>query len=119
MVHLDDLWRYLEVALANFEMQTGPAAKAIAGIVKRIMELTAIDSDGKRILDYLGPMIVEHAAPGNTTAQNMVWPAYQFVLEEQKRFHQCGDPKLGARYRALRDYFESRLPLWNLDPKKT
>jgi hypothetical protein len=115
----DELWRYLEVALANFEMQTGPAAKANAGIVKRIMELITIDSDGKRILDYLGPIIVEHAAPGNTTAQNMVWPAYRFVLEEQKRFHQCGDPKLGARYRALRGYFESRLSLWNLDPKKT
>lgn len=115
----DELWRYLEVALANFEMHTGPTAKANAGIVKKIMELTAIDSDGKRILDYLGPIIVEHAAPGNTTAQNMVWPAYQFVLEEQKRINLCGNPKLATRYQALRSYFESRLPLWNLDSKKT
>jgi hypothetical protein len=114
----DELWRYLEVALANFEMQTGPGAKAIAEIVKKIMELTAIDSDGKRILDYLGPVIVQHAAPGNETAQNMVWPAYQFVLEEQKRINQCGDPKLAARYHAIRGYFESRLPLWNLEAKK-
>lgn len=52
-----ELWRYLEVALANFEMQATPATKSIAAIIRRIMQLTAIDGDGKRILDYLGPII--------------------------------------------------------------
>lgn len=115
----DELWHYLEVALANFEMQTTPAAKSIAAIIRKVMELTAIDSDGKRILDYLGPVMVEHASPGGKTAEGMVRPAYQYVLAEQKRVHQAGDAKLMARYRALRSYFESRLALWHLDAEKT
>lgn len=111
----DELWRFLEVALANFEMQATPSAKSIAAIVRKIMELIAIDSDGKRFLDYLGPIMAAHAAPGSRTAVGMVRPAYEFVLEEQKRINQTGDAKLANRYQALRSYFESRLPLWNLE----
>jgi hypothetical protein len=114
----DELWRFLEVAFANFEMQTTAAAKSIAAIIRRIMQLTAIDGDGKRILDYLGPILVEHAGPGNKTAEKMVRPAYEFVLEEQKRMNQTGDAKLIARYQALRSYFESRLSLWHLEAEK-
>jgi hypothetical protein len=45
----------------------------------------------------------------------MVRPAYEFVLEEQNRIDRTGDAKLATRYQALRSYFESRLPLWNLE----
>jgi hypothetical protein len=114
----DELWRYLEVALANFQMQATPESQSIAAIIGKITELIATDTDGKKILDYLGPIMVEHAGPANTTAEKMVQPAYQFVLEEQTRVSQGGDPKLTARYQALRNYFESRLPLWNLESGK-
>lgn len=114
----DELGCYLEVALANFEMQTTPAAKSIAAIVRKIMQLIAIDSDGRRILDYLGPVMVEHAGPGSRTANGMVQPAYEFVVEEQERVNLAGNAKLAARYQTLRGYFEARLPLWNLEAQK-
>jgi hypothetical protein len=114
----DELWHYLQVALANYQMQATPAAQSIAAIIGRITELISTDSDGKKILDYLGPIMVEHAGSANTTAEKMVRPAYEFVLKEQKRVSGAGDPKLTARYKALRGYIESRLPLWNLEAEK-
>lgn len=47
----------------------------------------------------------------------MVKPAYDFVLSEQERVNQNGDPKLMARYKAFRKYFESRLALWGLEAR--
>ena len=48
----------------------------------------------------------------------MVKPAYAFVLAEQKRIDATRDPKLTARYRLFRRYFESRLPLWGIDVQR-
>lgn len=108
----DELWRYLNSALIEFGNSTTPAAKPITAIVQRIMNLIAMDTDGKRILDYLGPIIVEHSLPGH--AERMVKPAYEFVLAEEKRLISNGPPKLVERYGLLRNYFESRLQLWGL-----
>lgn len=114
-----ELWNYLEVALANFKMQTTPEAKSIVAVITKIMELITIDSDGKRVLDYLGQVMVEHAGPGSVIAKKMVKPAYEFVLSEEKRVDLAGNAKLVTRYKALRRYFESRLPLWNLKAENT
>ena len=48
----------------------------------------------------------------------MVKPAYEFLLVEQARVGLACDAKLASRYQALRSYFESRLPLWNLEAEK-
>ncbi len=105
----------LQVGLANFQRQTTPDAKSIAAIIGKMMGLISIDGDGKRILDYLGPVILEIPGTDQKARELMVQPAYEFVLFEQERVNQDGDPKLMARYEAFRNYFESRLALWGLE----
>ena len=114
----DELWRYFNAALANFQAQTTPVARAIAAITERMMGLIATDSDGKRILDYLGQTMVLHAGPGGGQKNHLVRPAYAFVLAEQKKVIEGKNPKLIERYEIFRRYVESRLPLWGLEPTK-
>jgi hypothetical protein len=111
----DELWKYLTVALAHFQSQTTLESKSITAIIEKTMQLVATDQDGKRILDYLGIVMSEHAGH---LRENMVKPVYEFVLVEQARINKTGDPKLTTRYQTLRDYVESRLHLWNLQAVK-
>jgi hypothetical protein len=115
----DELWNYLNVARMHFEQQSSSQAKSIAKIIEKMMGLIATDGDGKRVLDYLGPVMVETAGTEDKYREKMVKAAYEFVLAEQNRIEGSGNPKLIARYQALRQYFESRLPLWNLKPQKS
>jgi hypothetical protein len=111
----DELWTYLNAALAHFENLTTPVSKAITAIVKKTKQMIATDTDGQRILDYLGPVVVENAGPDH--GQLMIQPAYNFVLAEQKRMLAKGDPELIGRYVLLRSYFESRLKSWGVEVK--
>lgn len=113
----DELWKYLNSALTEFERQTTPVAMSVTAIVRKIMELIATDADGNRILDYLGPVVVAHSVPGHKT--DMIQPAYNFVLTEQKRLIAKGNAKLIDRYTSLRSYFESRLSLWGIPASKS
>lgn len=108
----DELWKYLTLASKQFEGQTKPVARSVSAVAQRIMKLVSTDSDGTRILDYLGPVMVEHSSPKHAT--QMVLPAYSFVLAEQKRVGSEGREELIKRYALLRSYFESRLALWGL-----
>jgi hypothetical protein len=114
----DELWRYFSAALANFQAQTTPMAQAVAEITQRMMGLIATDTDGKRILDYLGQTMVQHAGPGGGQKDVLVRRAYDFVLAEQIRVVEEKNSKLIPRYDALRQYAESRLPLWGIKVKK-
>lgn len=114
----DELWRYFSAALANFQGQTTPIARAVAAITERMMGLIATDADGKRILDYMGQTMMQHAGPGGGQKDILVRRAYDFVLVEQKRIVEEKNSKLIARYAALRGYVESRLPLWGIEAKK-
>ncbi len=104
----DELWRYLSTAFVEFGKSATPSAKAAKAIVQKMMQLVSTDTDGERILDYLGPVLAELMKPRE--AKIMVQPAYDFVVAEQQRLLSIGDAKLGERYRLLRQYFESRLP---------
>jgi hypothetical protein len=112
----NELWKYLNAALANFESQTTPVAKAITAIVKKTMQMIVIDTDGKRILDYLGPVVVGNAGPDH--GKLMIQPAYNFILAEQQRILAKGNPELIGRYVLLRSYFESRLAPWGVEVKR-
>jgi len=114
----DELWGYFNAALANFRAQATPAAQALAAITERMMGLIATDTDGKRILDYLGQTMVQHAGPGGGQKDVLVRRAYDFVLAEQKRIVEKKNSKLIPRYEALRRYVESRVPLWGIEPKR-
>ncbi|HKF51311.1 MAG TPA: hypothetical protein VKB26_03290 [Candidatus Acidoferrales bacterium] len=114
----DDLWKYVNTAIAHFKNQKTPESSAIATIFERTMRMISADKDGKRILDYLGEVMVEIAGPEKAkTAMNMIRPAYEFILTEHERVLTEGNAKLAGRYALLRQYFESRLALWGLDKR--
>jgi hypothetical protein len=113
----DELVKYLNSVLAEFSKGETPVAKAISVITQKIMGLIATDTDGKRILDYLGTVVVESSAPEDKN--HMVQPAYEFVLAEQKRLTAEGDAELIKRYALFRSYFESRLSLWSIPESKS
>jgi hypothetical protein len=104
----DNLWNYLSAALLEFGKSTAPSARGVKAIVQKMMGLVSTDTDGERILDYLGPVLAELMKPGE--AKTMVQPAYEFIVAEHQRLLSIGDGKLGERYWLLRQYFESRLP---------
>ena len=112
----EGLWNYLSAALTQFGTSKTPIAKAITAIIQKIIGLIVTDEDGKRILDYLGPVVVENSAPEHK--EYRVYPASAFLLAEQDRLVAQGNAKLIERYASFRTYFESRLSLWNI-PKKT
>ena len=58
-------------------------------------------TDGKRILDYLGATMVQHAGPGEGQKDVLVGRAYDFVLAEQKKVVEVNDSKLILRYEAF------------------
>ena len=87
-------------------------AQSVTAIVRAIQKMIATDSDGKRILDYLGEFVFRNSVPAHV--DEAIRPAYEFVPSEQKRLTAKGSSKLIERYGSLRSYFESRLPLWGL-----
>jgi hypothetical protein len=76
------------------------------------MQMIVTDADGHRVLDYLGPVMVENAGPDH--GRLMIQPAYNFVLAEHELMLAKGDPELIGRYVLLRRYFESRLGPWGV-----
>lgn len=108
----EELWGYLSAANAEFERRGTPDGKALKAIVHKMMQFISIDTDGERILDYLGSGIAELMKPGE--AKTMVQPAYDFIVAEQQRLLSIGDATLSERYGLLRRYFESRLPNYEL-----
>jgi hypothetical protein len=91
--------------------------QAIAAITQRMMGLISTDIDGKRILDYLGQTMVQHAGPGGGQKDHVV-RRYDFILTEQKKIIDGKNIRLIERYEAFRCYVESRLPFWGIELKK-
>ncbi len=78
-------------------------------ISNNCLELIAQDIDGYAFLDYLGLGFKEYVAdlyPG------IVSDAYKQVLSISEEFKKTNNTTLAFRYALLRNYFESRLPLW-------
>jgi hypothetical protein len=110
----DELWKFLSLGLLETEKMTTPAGKAMNEIIRKGMDLVVVDTDGLRALDYLGPGVVVHSPPNFATQS--VKPAYDFVLEQHGLCLSKGNEELSQRYANLRQYFESRLPLWGIAP---
>jgi hypothetical protein len=110
----DSLWAYLNAALTEFKKYQVGMSKACAAITEKLIGFIGVDTDEKRILDYLS---VVKDLTTETEKKGMVLPAYEFVLAEQKRHIESGDEKLIHRYADLRHYFESRLSFWNIPEK--
>jgi len=48
------LWKYLADGLVEFESRKTPELDKICNVIRKSKEFMAIDSDGRRILDYMG-----------------------------------------------------------------
>jgi|SRR5579859_3273020 len=112
----DELWNYLSVELVESEKLETPARQSMTALIQRLMGLTTVDTDGQRILDYLGAAFANISKPDD--AKHLVQPAYQFVLDQQEHWLSKGNTQLSGRYAILRQYFESRLPLWGLRDRR-
>ena len=73
------------------------------------------DADGQFIVDYLGSAI-RHFVTGQDLEKlsAVVKSAYDFAVDEQRPFTNEKDPELARRYRLLRQYIESQLPIWGI-----
>ena len=73
------------------------------------------DYDSLKILDVMG----EGAKSiSGGIDNNIVERAYEFVVQSHNEYANSNNTKLYARYGYLRNYFESKLDLWNIEPIK-
>lgn len=110
----EDLLKYLKA------MQMNPAQDMYAETNRRIAEscpaLLTRDVDGYIIVDYLGQEFKEGIA--GSIDISLIHKAYEYIMEQQSENHEKSTAekrKLFARYSVLRNYFESRLPIWGID----
>ena len=108
----EELWNYLNCVLREFGNRSDGLARAITAIAEKCIGLIAKDTDGQSILDYLGPVVLGNSVPAHK--DSIIRPAYEFVLAEQQRLAAAGNLKLVERYSLIRQYFESKLPLWGV-----
>jgi hypothetical protein len=113
----DELCTYLSLGQLDAEKAAGAGGQILRELIRKMKELITKDADNRNILDYLGPGIVSVSTPNQ--ADILVKRAYHFVLEQHQYWISAGNTKLGERYANLRQYFESRLPLWGLSAAKS
>ena len=106
----EELIRYLR-EVAGQQASTSEE-RAHVELAKSSLKLLAVDDDGHTFLDYLGDdiRITLQFGPIN----NVVQEAYNFIIQEAIMHKEGLNSKLGFRYTLLRNYFESRLPLWGI-----
>jgi hypothetical protein len=107
----DSLFEYLNfVQNLGSESIYAKFAKKTAG---NCMELLTHDHDKIRIVDVIGKGV--QSITGGID-KSLVEKAYKFVVQSHDRHTNTGDAKLRARYGSLRSYFESKIPLWDIQP---
>ena len=75
----ENLWRYLSAALLEFGKGTTPGSSGAEAIVQKMMGMVSTDTDGERILDYLGPVLAGLMKPGE--AKNVTSLTYAIGRE--------------------------------------
>ena len=108
----EELWTYLR------EVESQPTstlhARLASQIANECQRLIAQDSDGYRVLDYMGDA-VRLAVPDEIATQ--VEQAYRFVISQCRHWRAERSDKLLHRYDCVRAYMESRLANWGLQPQ--
>ncbi len=74
------------------------------------MNILCLDTDGTRIIDYLGKGFKDSVA--NDILGDLPLKAYEFVTTEAERFKIEKDGKLLNRYTRLKQYFDRELDRW-------
>jgi hypothetical protein len=87
----------------------GEVAKETA---KYCRQMIIQDTDGRYMLDFLGENFKK--AIENTIEPNLVASAFDFVLEQYRRYSKNENDKLASRYYRLLRYCHSRKKVWGL-----
>jgi len=106
-----ELTRYLHAV--SQQPPTGLEETVNSGFASKALELLAVDDDGQVFLDYLGTHFRDRLQQLTTTT-DAIRLAYNFIIEQSIRHKETRNSKLGFRYTLIRNYFESRLPLWGI-----
>ncbi|MFI4898476.1 MAG: hypothetical protein ACIARR_11695 [Phycisphaerales bacterium JB059] len=88
-----------------------PYGAACRSIGRFTFDMFFVDQDGVLAIDYLGEG-ARKAAPLLAKQTDMFARVNEFVCSEHRRFTELGNQKLANRYGLMRQYFESRSPLW-------
>jgi hypothetical protein len=104
----DELMSYLSAT--RDQQQSDPFARESKRIAIACMNCIAYDHDGIPFIDFLGPAF--RADVGSEVDATYIDKAYHRVIEFSNRYKAEKNSQLAFRYTLLRNYFESRLPLW-------
>lgn len=88
----------------------GEVAKKTA---KDCLQMVIQDTDGRYILDFLGEKIKE--ASENVIDTKLVASAFDFVIEQYRKYSKDDNDKLASRYYRLLQYFQSRKSIWGIN----
>jgi hypothetical protein len=106
----ESLTRYLQ-DIASLS----PSTKEVmlnSSLAVKALNILKVDDDGNTFLDYLAEDVRNVMILPEQT--HVVQKAYDFVIQESNRHKEEKNTKLGFRYSLLRNYFESRLPIWGI-----
>lgn len=97
-------------------------ARIMAKLADTCRSMIYQDTDGHWIVDFLGKGMRELHAPGKEfliaakMANDFAKIAYDFVRSEEARFQAAEQAELAQRYGRLKQYMESRLCIWGVNP---
>jgi hypothetical protein len=92
-----------------------PISQKMKNLARQCMTFVTRDVDGQYVVDYLGQGIYDYTSPEERDKiTGAVRAIYEFVISEWRRFCDESNGKLALRYHLLREYIESRLPLWGI-----
>ena len=83
----------------------------------RCLRMVYTDTDGRLVVDYLGEemhILANKSLESMALSLQAVEKAYRFVSSEHTRFLRANDEKLHQRYSLVRQYMDTRLPIWGL-----
>ncbi len=109
----ESLWKYINY-VEKFQTNTkfGKRAKSIAKQCKYMIAKYR----KHYILDVVGEAVKSSDLGIDS---KLVKTGYDYTVESQLHHEKEGDNKLALRYKLLRNYYESRLSLWGLKPRKS
>ena len=106
----NELLNYL--TLVENQEYTSPLGENARQVARFCKEMIIRDTDGRYMLDFLGPKLREMA--GNPIERETVITAFNFVKEEYNKYTQQDNEKLMSRYLRLLNYFQLQQDVWEL-----
>jgi len=106
----EELLRYVQHAVARSPRTLDDKWAAV--LATKCSKFLIQDTDGRWMLDFMGPGVKEVA--GDSLPAETVAKAYAFAQGQRERSLKDGDLRLAARYFRLLRYMNHRMPIWTM-----